>query len=56
LIVLNPDGEPSVTKLWLLGSAVFLFGYIGWHIDLHFCSAVNQLPFALPNPQLHAWW
>ncbi|CAG8492114.1 6528_t:CDS:2 [Funneliformis caledonium] len=56
MIVLNPDGEPSITRLWLLGSAVFSLGYIGWHIDLRFCSVVHQLPFALPNPQLHAWW
>lgn len=56
LIVLNLDGEPGITKLWLLGSVIFLLGYVGWHIDLHFCSVVSQLPFALPNPQLHAWW
>ncbi|CAI2189846.1 7522_t:CDS:2, partial [Funneliformis geosporum] len=56
LIVLKPYGEPSITRLWLLGSAVFSLGYIGWHIDLRYCSAVHQLPFALPNPQLHAWW
>ncbi|CAG8662000.1 23739_t:CDS:2 [Dentiscutata erythropus] len=52
-IVFNPNVEKGVRKLWFLGSVVFLIGYIGWHIDLHFCSRMHQLPY---NPQLHAWW
>ncbi|RIB14401.1 ceramidase [Gigaspora rosea] len=55
-IVFNPNVEKGVRKLWFLGSVVFLIGYIGWHIDLHFCSRMHQLPFDVPNPQLHAWW
>ncbi|CAG8843349.1 13105_t:CDS:2, partial [Racocetra persica] len=55
-IVFDPNIEKGVRKLWLLGSAIFLIGYIGWHIDLHFCSNMHQLPFDVPNPQLHAWW
>ncbi|CAG8447332.1 7760_t:CDS:2 [Cetraspora pellucida] len=46
----------GIRKLWFLGSVVFLIGYIGWHIDLHFCNGMHQLPFDVPNPQLHAWW
>ncbi|CAG8433913.1 6744_t:CDS:10 [Scutellospora calospora] len=55
-IVFDSKAEKGVRRLWLLGSVVFLIGYIGWHIDLHFCSRMHNLPFDVPNPQLHAWW
>ncbi|CAG8608899.1 13490_t:CDS:2 [Acaulospora morrowiae] len=55
-IVLNSKAGKGVTKLWTSGSAVFLIGYIGWHVDMHLCSSMYSLPFNVPNPQLHAWW
>src|SRR5438874_6817930 len=58
LLILRPRcySAKYIKKLWLVGSLVFLIGYIGWHVDMHFCDWVKRLPFDLPNPQLHAWW
>ncbi|CAI2190008.1 18091_t:CDS:2 [Funneliformis geosporum] len=36
----------------LRGTIIFLIGYLGWHIDYHFCNELNKVS----NPQLHAWW
>lgn len=55
-IVANPKVEKSIQALWIIGSLVFLAGYLGWHVDFHFCSIMNSLPYNMPNPQLHAWW
>ncbi|GMI19894.1 hypothetical protein TeGR_g10727 [Tetraparma gracilis] len=27
-----------------------------WLIDQHACDVLHNLPFGIPNPQLHAWW
>ncbi|CAJ0630790.1 4861_t:CDS:2 [Entrophospora sp. SA101] len=58
LLMVRPKlySTKHIKTLWITGSLVFLIGYIGWNVDMHFCSWMNQLPFSLPNPQLHAWW
>ncbi|RHZ64540.1 hypothetical protein Glove_323g13 [Diversispora epigaea] len=56
IIGINTNIENSSQTLLILGSIVFLTGYVGWHVDFHFCSNMNSLPYNMPNPQLHAWW
>ncbi|CAG8492210.1 6129_t:CDS:2 [Diversispora eburnea] len=53
--VFQANIEKSSQMLLILGSIVFLIGYVGWHVDFHFCSNMNSLPYNMPNPQLHAW-
>ena len=33
-----------------------LLAFAGWIIDQKACSLLHNLPFGLPNPQLHAVW
>ena len=33
-----------------------LVAFVGWIIDQKACSLLHNLPFNLPNPQLHALW
>ena len=35
---------------------LLLAGTALWLTDQHVCSLLHNLPFGLPNPQLHAWW
>lgn len=51
-IVINLKGETSIRSLMLRGTIIFLIGYLGWHIDYHFCKGLNKIS----NLQLHAWW
>ncbi|RIB23471.1 ceramidase [Gigaspora rosea] len=51
-IVINLKNEKGIVALMIRGTIIFLIGYIGWNIDYHFCSEMNNIL----NPQLHAWW
>ena len=35
---------------------LLLFAVSIWLLDQFACTALHNLPFGLPNPQLHAWW
>ncbi|RIB11583.1 ceramidase-domain-containing protein [Gigaspora rosea] len=45
-------GEKGIVALMIRGTIIFLIGYIGWNVDYHLCSQMNNIL----NPQLHAWW
>lgn len=38
-----------------MGVASFAFSFLCWQCDIVACVALQNLPFGLPNPQLHAW-
>lgn len=51
--------SPHTDSLRTLIRLYFLFllsGVVVWIIDQNYCTALYNLPFGLPNPQLHAWW
>lgn len=35
---------------------LLLAGTTLWLTDQHVCSVLHNLPWGIPNPQLHAWW
>ena len=48
----DPEGRAlGVTYVCTLLVATAL-----WLCDCHFCEALHDLPWGLPNPQLHGWW
>ena len=53
--ILHPSTKNlyRICKLYWLS---LLFGVVIWLIDQHFCDLLYNLPFGIPNPQLHAWW
>jgi len=40
---------------WIYAFGMFA-GFTAWLIDVHYCESLHELPFGIPNPQLHAWW
>ncbi|GBB89671.1 hypothetical protein RclHR1_16450001 [Rhizophagus clarus] len=52
IVIRNLRKEKSIISLMILGTIIFLIGYLGWNIDYHFCTEMSKIL----NPQLHAWW
>lgn len=48
--------DDSIKRLWLLAGTIGVVSYGYWNIDFRMCGAMENLPFGLANPQLHAWW
>ena len=38
-----------------MGVLFFAFAFVCWQCDIVACAALQNLPFGIPNPQLHAW-
>ena len=62
-LYLPSNHEPKVSRetkdlffLSVLYVAAIASAFIFWMIDQHGCVLLYNLPFGLPNPQLHAWW
>ena len=36
--------------------ATYLVALMAWQLDINFCPFLSNLPFGIPNPQLHSWW
>jgi len=55
----NTLKSPHTQSLRLLVKWYFLLllsGLAVWLIDQNYCTLLHNLPYGLPNPQLHAWW
>ena len=37
-------------------AVIILSAFACWLIDQFGCEILHNLPFGIPNPQLHAWW
>jgi dihydroceramidase len=47
----NPTTKRAMIQAFFSYAAAMLT----WSLDNHFCLYLQNLPFGLPNPQLHAW-
>jgi dihydroceramidase len=48
--------DPAATMLGKVYAFGMFSGFTAWLIDVHFCEVLHELPYGLPNPELHAWW
>ncbi|KAF9581981.1 Alkaline ceramidase 3, partial [Lunasporangiospora selenospora] len=48
--------DKSIKQLWINTGLMGVIAYLYWNIDFRMCNVVQNLPFGLWNPQLHAWW
>ncbi|KAF9921499.1 Alkaline ceramidase 3 [Linnemannia zychae] len=48
--------EESIKKMWRSAGTIALVSYLFWNIDFRMCDVMQNLPFGLVNPQLHAFW
>ena len=51
--------DPDVLSARRVSNVAFMtygFALVAWQFDINFCPLLSNLPFGIPNPQLHAWW
>jgi dihydroceramidase len=46
----------AAVRLGTFYCAGMILAFCLWLVDVHHCEHLHQLPYGLPNPQLHAWW
>ena len=52
----NAAEVSNLYRLCVLYVVVLLAAFACWLTDQFGCELLYNLPFGLPNPQLHAWW
>jgi len=51
-----PRGYSTLIKIHRHHIGALAGAFIIWIVDQVGCESLHNLPFGLPNPQLHAWW
>lgn len=48
--------DVKIRQMWKMTGTIALTSYAFWNIDYRLCDVMQNLPFGLSNPQLHAFW